>query len=47
MSIGGAMLDVPSSVGIPEHVTLILSPDGYTTPCRVVWRQKRIGVAFE
>jgi PilZ domain len=47
-SNAGAMLNVPSSVGIPEHFTLILSPDGHHMACHVVWRkEKRIGVAFE
>jgi hypothetical protein len=47
MSIAGAMLGVTSSVGIPEHFTLILAPDGRHTACRVIWRQPiRIGVMF-
>jgi hypothetical protein len=48
LSNTGAMLSVTSSVGIPEHFTLILSPDGRHMSCRVVWRkEKRIGVTFE
>jgi hypothetical protein len=48
LSSTGAMLNVTSSVGIPEHFTLVLSPDGRHMPCRVVWRQeKRIGIMFE
>jgi PilZ domain len=48
MSIAGAMLGVTSSVGIPEHFTLILSPDGRHMPCHIMWRKaKRIGVTFE
>jgi hypothetical protein len=47
-SNAGAMLHVPSSVGIPERCTLIMSPDGRHVLCRVAWRtEKRIGVAFE
>ena len=47
MSDAGAMLHVTSPVGIPEHFTLILSPDGHHTPCHVMWRhQVRIGVTF-
>jgi hypothetical protein len=48
MSDTGAMLYVTSSVGVPEHFTMILSPDGHHAPCRVVWRkEKQIGVTFE
>jgi hypothetical protein len=49
MSETGAMLEVTSPVGIPEHFTLILPTDGHHhMPCHVVWRkEKRIGVAFE
>jgi hypothetical protein len=47
-SSAGALLHVTSSVGIPEHFTLIMSPDGRHVPCRVAWRtEERIGVAFE
>jgi hypothetical protein len=48
LSSTGAMLDVASPVGIPEHFTLILPADGQHTPCHIVWRKpKRIGVTFE
>jgi hypothetical protein len=48
LSSTGAMLDVASPVGIPEHFTLVLPADGHCTPCHVVWRKaKRIGVTFE
>jgi hypothetical protein len=33
LSSTGAMLDVASPVGIPEHFTLIQSADGHFTPC--------------
>jgi hypothetical protein len=47
-SNAGAMLHVPSSVGIPERCTLIMSPDGRHMFCRIAWRtDKRIGVEFE
>jgi hypothetical protein len=47
MSNTGAMLGVMTSIGIPEHFTLILSPDGRRMPCCVMWRQQlRIGVMF-
>jgi hypothetical protein len=48
LSSTGAMLDVASAVGIPEHFTLVLRLEGHHIPCRTVWRkEKRIGVVFE
>ena len=48
LSSTGAMLDVASPVGIPEHFTLILPTDGHYIPCQIAWRkEKRIGVTFE
>jgi hypothetical protein len=42
----GAMLDVPSPIGIPDHFVLVT--DSSRIPCRVIWRkEKRIGVTFE
>jgi len=42
----GAMLDVPSPIGIPDH--FVLAADGLRIPCRVIWRkERRIGIAFE
>jgi PilZ domain len=42
----GAMLDVPSPIGIPDQ--FVLATDGSRIPCRVIWRkEKRIGIAFE
>lgn len=43
----GAALDLPSSIGIPDHFTLVMSLDGARYFCRSVWRkERRIGVAF-
>jgi PilZ domain len=48
MSASGAMLDVISPVGIPEHFGLVVPTDGKHLPCQVVWRkEKRIGVTFK
>ena len=42
----GAMLDVPSSIGIPEH--FMLATNDLRIPCRIIWRkERRIGVRFE
>jgi hypothetical protein len=47
LSVGGAELDVVSSVGIPDHFTLVLRTDGLHVPCHVAWREeRRIGVVF-
>jgi hypothetical protein len=44
----GAMLDVASSVRIPEHFTLALLTNRQLKVCRTVWwNKKRIGVAFD
>ena len=48
LSSTGAMLDVASPVGIPEHFNLILPAERHHVPCYVVWRKaKRIGITFE
>lgn len=42
----GAMLVVPSPIGIPDH--FILATDDWRIPCRIIWRkERRIGVRFE
>lgn len=47
LSETGAALDVVSSVGIPDHFTLVIAVDGVKRPCRVAWRKAaRIGVLF-
>jgi hypothetical protein len=44
----GAMIDMTSPIGIPDHFTLALQTDGVRKYCRIVWRNdKRIGVAFD
>jgi PilZ domain len=48
VSDSGAMLDVSSPVGIPEHVWLVIPTEGKRLSCRIVWRkEKPIGVTFE
>jgi len=47
LSPSGAALDVVSPIGIPECFTLVISADGLSKICRVVWRKDtRIGVMF-
>ena len=46
-SDGGACLQIESPIGIPDQFDLVLSSDGETKPCRVVWRKvQRLGIAF-
>jgi len=48
LSETGAALDVPSSIGIPETFTLVITERGDAVPCRSVWRTARqIGVVFD
>ena len=47
MSDSGAMLDVATAAGIPEHFSQILRGNRHRTPCQVVWwKEKRLGVTF-
>jgi hypothetical protein len=46
LSVSGACLLVPSSLGIPDTFDVVL--DGVTRPCRTVWRrEKQLGVEFQ
>jgi PilZ domain len=48
LSETGAALDVPNSIEIPEHFSLMIIERGDAVRCRSVWRTERqIGVAFE
>ena len=43
----GAMLVVPSLIGIPGNFELVLEPDRARHDCRVIWRgENRLGVEF-
>ena len=43
----GALLVVPSLVGIPENFELMLEADHARHDCRVMWRgENRLGVEF-
>jgi len=47
LSEGGALLLVPSLVGIPATFELVLEPNDVHHDCRVVWRgDNRLGVEF-
>ena len=48
ISEGGAMLEMPSLVGIPAHFEIALESTGARRPCTVVWRTNTLmGVAFD
>lgn len=48
LSIAGAAIDVPSTIGVPDHFTLTILTEGLQVRCRAVWRDEmRLGVAFE
>ena len=47
MSPGGACLEVPSPLGIPDDFELIINHDKFRRFCHVVWRSAtRMGVEF-
>ena len=47
LSEQGAVLDLPSSIGIPHDFTLVIPTEGSRFFCQGVWRnERRIGVAF-
>ena len=48
ISSGGARVDVASSVGLPQHLTLYIASDHFMRHCHKVWRNEtRIGLAFD
>jgi hypothetical protein len=47
LSVGGACLEVASTIGIPDCFDLAFETDVSTRPCHVAWKsERRIGVAF-
>jgi hypothetical protein len=48
LSTGGALLEVPSMLGIPAHFDLIMDAAVNRRPCSVRWHTDRlIGVRFD
>jgi hypothetical protein len=48
LSAGGAMLEMPSLLGIPSHFDIALDASNKHRPCTVMWRtEKLMGVAFD
>ena len=48
MSVGGAILEVESQIGIPSSFDLVIEAEHSNYHCLVVWRKaRRIGVAFD
>jgi hypothetical protein len=47
LSEGGACLEVPTPIGIPQVFTLRIERDRVCRPCRVAWRSHdRLGVSY-
>ncbi len=47
LSSGGAMIEVPSMLGIPTRFTLSMETGPREQPCEVRWRtDRRMGVTF-
>jgi len=47
VSVGGAMVEVETLLGMPRAFRIMMSHDARPRPCRVIWRtEKRMGVAF-
>ncbi len=48
LSETGAALEITSPLWFPDHFTLVVSSEGLSKPCQIVWRkEKRIGVKFD
>lgn len=48
LSEGGAALDVPYALAIPQEFKRIMDTDQVRRQCRVMWRREnRLGVVFE
>lgn len=48
LSSGGAMLEMPSLLGIPTHFEIAMGGSGKHRPCTVMWRTDTLmGVAFD
>ena len=48
LSSGGAMIEMPSMLGIPAHFEIAMDSSGKHRPCTVMWRTNTfMGVAFD
>jgi hypothetical protein len=48
LSTGGAMLEMPTLLGIPSHFDIALEDPHKHRPCTVMWRTNTLmGVAFD
>jgi hypothetical protein len=47
LSAGGACLEVPSTLGIPDDFDLLIEPEKTARACRVAWKDDHhMGVTF-
>ena len=48
LSPSGALIEVPSMLGIPMHFEIIMDRDGTRRACSVLWHtERRMGVHFD
>jgi PilZ domain len=48
VSATGACLELPSTVGVPDRLDLVIAPEPHARPCRVAWKDNtRVGVTFQ
>ena len=48
VSAGGACLQVPTTIGIPDDFDLVIEPEKESRACRVAWKSdNRLGVTFQ
>lgn len=48
LTASGALLEVESPVGIPHRFVLVISSEGVSRWCRLIWAsERRIGVRFD
>jgi hypothetical protein len=47
ISESGAILQVESTIGIPDEFTLFIEADHFKRTCQIIWRQPtKLGVRF-
>jgi hypothetical protein len=48
LSDGGALLEIPNTIGVPDNFELWIDAEKKSRPCRVAWKTAtRVGVAFQ
>lgn len=47
LTASGALLEVESSLGVPQRFVLVVPSEDISRPCRLIWASKRIGIRFD